>query len=285
MRTFPAVNSLVNAAAHQALHSIQSRYGDGVVADCRLEFHGLPHTVSVMSRSEELARAMGASDHQVMLACIAAAFHDTVQDWEAIRHPDGRVLRRRFAGTNEAASADEAVAWMKSVGRFTGADCGAVRDAILATVPCWDVQAETVKQSNLNPESMIIIRAVALADLATAGMDPEDFVAEGDSLFREENLDIASAIAGGYVSRAQQDVYKKRMIAWRHAQPGFARGRALRLEEELGNLMSDEARKRVRALFAGFDSAVAAAYKAIFDRQDLPFWDMAKVMGYSTPSA
>ncbi len=286
MRPYPAVNGTVNLAAHYALFLVQSRYGNDAQGENRLSFHALPHTVSVMARAEALAKAMGGSAEEVMLSCIAAAFHDVWQNWEkSAPDADERVMRRRFAGSNEAASADEAVEWMRSVGRFKEGDDEVVRQAILATVPSWDVAAGTVVQPNLMPDSSLVVRAVAMADLATAGMDPEDYVDEGDSIFREDNLDIAAAIAHGEIPQDKQDAYKARMLAWRAIQPGFARGRKLRLEAELGNSMSDEAKQCVRALFMGFDDSIAAAEKALSDRKDLPFWDMAKVMGYSIPSA
>ncbi len=279
---------LVQAAAIAALEIIQKRYGKGAQNENELAFHGLEHTRGVLDRAVTLAKAMGATDEHADLAGIAAAFHDTVQQWEENPRADGAVLRKRFAGQNEKDSAAEAVRWMQANGNDNPQAHQLVTEAILATVPGWDPANGTVFQPNLKPDSHPVVRAVAFADLGVAGMLGAAFVDEGDPLFREEQLDIARAI---HAARTRSDIpaetqerYRTRMLGWSASQAGFAKGRKARLETELGDL-HPAAKDRVKALFVGFDTAIAAANAVVTERSTLSFWDIADAMGYTTPSA
>lgn len=279
--------SALTAAVHYALGLIQSRFGDDAMNDNKLPFHGVAHTTGVAKRSTMIAKAMGLSDADIDLAAIAALFHDTVQDWEEVTTPDGRILRRRFAGKNEEASAAEATAWMQANG-YGDEDCQIVTEAILATVPGWSPQLGTVIQPNLSATSHPVVRAVALADIGVAGMDGERFVLEGDPLFREENLDIARALRDATTRPAigadTQEAFKARMLAWSRSQSGFARGRKAALEAELGSM--DDARKdAVRSLFSQFDVAIAASERLVAERSEHSFWNLAAAMGYAIPAA
>ncbi len=279
--------SVVRAAATSALEIIQQRYGQGATNENELAFHGLAHTNGVLDRAVTLAKAMGATEEEADLAGIAAAFHDTVQKWEENPRADGAVLRKRFAGQNEKDSAAEAVRWMQANGNDNPQAHQLVTDAILATVPGWDPANGTVCQPNLKPSSHLIVRAVALADLGVAGMQGKAFVEEGDPLFREEQLDIARAIRDAKsrsdIPAETQEAYRKRMLGWSASQAGFAKGRKALLDAELGEL-NDTAKKQVKALFVGFDSAIEAANAVVTERTKLTFWDIAEAMGYTTPS-
>lgn len=279
--------SNVAVAIDVALGTVHSRFGHGVVPDNVLSFHGIAHTVGVLKRSIMIAKAMGLSDKDIDLAIIAASFHDTVQEWEESVTQDGRVLRRRFAGKNEEASAAEAIAWMQANG-FGEVDCQLVTEAVMATVPGWSPSLGTVIQPNLKRDSHPVVRAIALADIGVAGMDGALFIREGDPLFREENLDVARALRAvttrSDLTAETQEAYKARMLAWLGSQSGFARGRKTALENELGNL-DDVQKDAVRTLFSGFDAAIAASERFVACRSGLSFWDLAAAMGYSIPAA
>src|SRR5262249_60296902 len=102
-----------------------------------LRYHGVAHTVGLLRRIGALLRARGASEDEFPLGLLAAAFHDTVQNWAPLTTPDGRVLRKGFTGRNEADSAAEAVAWMCRAGVFREEHYDLVSRAILATTPVW----------------------------------------------------------------------------------------------------------------------------------------------------
>lgn len=281
--------TLVNQGIAYALQLIQERYEDNANPEGDLPFHNVKHTKGVIRRTALLLSAMRVDERTIQLGRLAAAFHDTVQNWEPNPGPDGKVMRKRFAGRNEEASAAEAIAWMRQyLSTFTREDKVLVTKAIMATVPGWDPEAKTVYQPNLKADSHPVVRAVALADLGTGGIDGREFAKEGDPLFREENLDIAAAIRAAKtqadVPSSRQETYKARMLAWSKSQAGFVRGRKQRLELELGNLdavLKDCFRS---ILFHHFGEAAQAADELVAQRENLPFWEVARAMGYSVPT-
>jgi hypothetical protein len=281
-------SSTLDAGMAYALALIRSRYEGNSDPENDMPFHSAEHTAGVIRRTGALLRGMDATERECRVGLLAAAFHDTVQRWVPSPLADGRVLRRRYTGQNEADSAAEAVAWMLHGGSgvFHEQDGLLVTQAILATVPGWDAANETVSQPNLTPDVPAVVRSVALADLGIAGMEAAAFVATGDQLFREENLDIGRAlrlaVTQAGVLAGTLEGYKVRMLAWSRSQVGFARGRRARLEIELGNL-SSRAKAAVRALFSEFDAAVAAATEVVKVREPLPPWEIARAMGYPIP--
>lgn len=281
------LSKTVEAALTAAIALIEKRYGTGASNENELAFHGVRHTKGVVARAVSLITAMGASEEDITLAGIAAAFHDTVQNWEEFIRPDGATMRKRFAGQNEKDSAAEAIAWMRETGIYSEYRAALVTEAILATVPGWNVEQKTVYQPNLRPDSHPVVRAVALADLGTGGMEGETFVTEGDPLFREENLDIARAIGSAQrqsdITEEVQQRFRGRMLAWTQSQSTFVSGRKALLETELGNL-GESLKEPTRMLFHGFDDAITASALLVAKRTTLSFWEMAQAMGYNTPT-
>ena len=279
------LSELVSGGIARALTLIRSRYeGNEDPAD-NLPFHCVAHTVGLLRRTGALLRAMGASEDEFHLGLVAAAFHDTVQNWSPLTTPDGRVLRKRCTGCNEADSAAEAVAWMRSAGVFREEHYDLVIQAILATIPVWNALHQTVSQPHLTHEAPLVVRAVALADLGIAGMDGLPFLETGDQLFREENLDIAAlrrCSTRADLSEVVLEGYKARMLTWSRSQPGFVRGRRARLEQDLGNLKG-AAREAVRELFCEFETAITVAEDAVRTRESLSPWEVARAMGYAVP--
>jgi hypothetical protein len=99
----------VGAGVAYALSLIRSRYEGNADPDNDLPFHNAQHTAGVIRRTAALLQALGATGPECRVGLSAAAFHDTVQRWEAHPTSDGRVLRRRLTGQSEAHSAAEAV--------------------------------------------------------------------------------------------------------------------------------------------------------------------------------
>ena len=136
-----------------ALTLIRSRYEGNEDPAYNMPFHCVAHSVGVVRRTGALLRAMGASEEELHLGLLAAAFHDTVQNWASSTAPDGRVLRQPFTGRNEADSVAEAVAWMCRTGAFREEDYDLVAQAILTTIPGWDAAHQTVSQPRLTDAS------------------------------------------------------------------------------------------------------------------------------------
>jgi hypothetical protein len=266
-----------------AIATIRERHESGQVPD-HMHYHNSEHTIGVIDRARAIGQALGLGDRHLLLTVIAAAWHDSVQRWMEIEGEGGVVTRKRFTGRDEVASAAEAVEAMGEVDlRFSPEECGIVASAILGTIPGWDGEQATVSQPFLIEHP--VVRAVALADLGSSGMDPDMYRRDGPALFAEENIDLMEAITDAGtaddIPSAVQGVYRARYIAWLKVQPGFARGRRMRLEAELADL-DEVARVRVLALFSRFDESVEAAEEAVRQAESL---DFVTLMRQLEPSA
>lgn len=280
-------NNTVDAGIAYALGVIRTRFEDNSDPDNDMPFHNVEHTRGVIKRARALMLAMGADQAEIDAGVLGAAFHDVVQRWETNNTPDGRALRKRFVGQNEKDSAAEGVAWLKAHGVLNDRQRETVVKAIMGTVPAWDQQNATVAQPQVPADASPAVRAVALADLGIPGMDGgKDYVATGDDLFREENLDVLRTLRASHgradVAAATLDGYKTRVLNWCKGQASYARGRRARLPVELGDL-NGSARSAVEALFCKFDESIAAAEEALRQREGLSPWDVLKATGYAIP--
>ncbi len=273
----PAPESELRNAERQiverAVSLIRQRHESGRVPD-HMHYHNSDHTMGVIERARAIGQALGMSERQLLLTVIAAAFHDTVQRWVALEGEGGVVTRKRLTGRDEVASAAEAAEAMASLEvRFAPDEYGIVSSAIVGTIPGWDSEAATVCQPFLIEHP--VIRAVALADLGSAGMDPVMYGRDGPALFAEENLDLMEAVMAAErvsdIPQSSQEFYRARYLAWLKVQPGFARGREQRLENGELDGLEPAALARVRALFCRFDESVAVAEAAISAAKTLGF--------------
>lgn len=286
----------VMQGAEEAQMKIKQRFENPLDEKNYLPFHDRAHTESVMSRTERILDAIQkvgpdlVSDKDVQNGILAAAFHDTVNSSEENIVRDGdrtKIMRKRFTGNNEQKSADEAVEFMGQAATeskayiFSKNDVAIVREAIAATVPDFNPEKKTVVQPNLKEESSIVARALALADLGTAGMDgPKKFLKEGDDLFREENLDIAKALLKPeQIDEAQKDYFRQRMLGWTKFQPAFARGRKELLDDELRGF-PEKAKDAIKKLFDKFDLSIQAAGERAKRREEMSCEEIARDMGY-----
>lgn len=257
----------------QAVALIRQRHESGRIPD-HMHYHNSEHTIGVVERAQAIGQALGMSDRQLLLTVIAAAYHDTVQRWVAMEGEGGVVTRKRLTGRDEVASAAEAAEAMAGLEiRFTPDEYGIVSSAIVGTIPGWDNEASTVCQPFLIEHP--VIRAVALADLGSAGMDPVMYGRDGPALFAEENLDLMEVVMAAErvseIPEASQQFYRARYLAWLKVQPGFARGRENRLDNGELDGLDASAEARVRALFCRFEESVAVAEAAITAAQTLDF--------------
>jgi hypothetical protein len=257
----------------RAMALIRERHESGQVPD-HMHYHNSEHTGAVIDRARAIGQALGVSERHLLLTVIAAAFHDSVQRWMAVEGEGGVVTRKRLTGRDEVASAAEAVEAMAALDvRFAPDEYGIVSSAIVGTIPGWDTEAATVSQPFLIEHP--VIRAVALADLGSAGMDPIMYGRDGPALFAEENIDVMEAVMAAQtasdIPEASQQFYRARYLTWLRVQPGFARGRQYRLEHGELDGLEPAALARVRALFCRFDDSVAAAEAAIVAAEGLGF--------------
>lgn len=125
----------------------------------------------------------------------------------------------------------------------------------------------------------LVERAIALADIGTAGIDgPSKYLPEGDAIFREEQLDVVERLK----DPVQREDMKKRMLEWSKIQIDFAQGRKARLDSELKGL-SEEMANNVRKLFSRFDDSIEAAQLQYSVREKMTPEELAKSFGYTPP--
>ncbi len=277
-----------------ALARIKEAYEKAADEKNCLPFHNQSHTNAVIRRAEFILRAMKdggtpVSMHDFDLLRLSAAFHDVIQNWQEERISEGdftKIRRKRFIGDNEKDSIKTAHEFMENAnqenksGVFSEQDKAVLQEAIEATVPGFNPKLG-VTQPNLKKESHPITRALALADLGTAGMNgPEKFLKEGDLLFKEENLDILEALKNpSALSDKQKGYFKKRILAWVKFQETFARGRKELLEKEVEGL-PETAKEKIRQLFNKFDESIKAAEENSQKRQNMTFEELARDLGY-----
>ncbi len=277
-----------------------------------LAFHNIEHTKSVIRRFEKIIEILKreeinvGSERVIQIGKLGAAFHDTIQDFTESKETEPKtvngnpnpytgyqkIVRKRTTITNEKASADQAIAYMHKVNQskpatFNLNDERVIRAQIDMTVPSFYSKAGTVIQPNLdrNSQSSVIERALALADLGTAGVEnPEVFIAEGDAIFREENLDISDAIntlkLGTSISDKYKTYYKHRMLEWSKFQPVFATGRKNLLDKEIKYFTQTVQDILKKEIFNRFDDSIEATKAVALKRENMTFEEIAKDMGY-----
>ena len=280
-----------------ALANISQRFEHAENPLDNLAFHNTQHTKSVIERTKKILEAMGVNKGLVMLGEFIAAHHDTVQDY-SVSEKDGKKMRARFIEKNEEASIEEAVVYMRAnPSVFDEEDIEIVREAIQATIPRYDVEKKTIKQPHLlesveaammrqrlmTDKSELVTRAIALADLGTAGMDDsESFVHDGNAIFQEENIDITEALQHPKsLSNAQKESFQKRMLDWTANQIFFAKGREALFDKELEGL-PEKMERNVRALFTEFGSNIQRAQAKADIRKTMSFEDLVRDFGYKT---
>lgn len=111
---------------------------------------------------------------------------------------------------------------------FSEEDYEIVKEAILATIPAF--RNGLVYQPNLNENSSIVAKVLALADLADAGMVPKkEFTRQSFALFREENLDIKEVLENlDLLTDQKKQGIIRRIKAWIQFQILFINSRKIR---------------------------------------------------------
>jgi len=269
----PDLERVGQIAVARALAVIRKRYESGRVPD-HMHYHNSAHTAGVIARARTLGTAMGMSDRHLLLTVIAAAFHDVVQRWVPVEKEDGAVRRQRLIGRDEVASAHEAVEAMADLGvPFTAEEQGIVASAILATIPGWDMAAQTVSQPFLVQHP--VVATLALADVGAAGMDPDIYRSDGPALFAEENIDLMTAVMSVHtadeIAPEDRARYRARYIDWLKIQPGFARGRKQLLENGELDGFEPAVRARIMEHFSRFEESIAVAEAAVVQAEQLDF--------------
>ncbi|MDB5189916.1 MAG: hypothetical protein JWN49_242 [Parcubacteria group bacterium] len=240
----------------------------------RLFYHVNEHTANTRHFANLIGKAMGLSDYMLALVDVGSGHHDIDQKSELCMI-NGVLVRKRFSGVMEINSSAEASSFMeKSEFPFLPEDYVIVASSITVTFPGWSDEYGTVIQPRLTPCSHPVERAVALADLASAGMDPAGFVRGGILLFAENNVDILLALRDtknpADLDIITQQDYDHRFLSWLRSQICFAEGRQAMIDEELKGLRPTQ-RDAVRTLFCRFRESIAAAEQEVLRAEKMSF--------------
>lgn len=292
-----AFHTYVERGIDEALLLIRERFENTPEKAEQLAFHASSHTEGLIQRTRDILYAIADADpslitsHEIEIGRLAAAYHDIVQRFKEERIQEGaftKVMRKRATALNEAESAWAALGFMDRANiesgipdLFNEEDKRMAWEAIEDTVSEFSAEKKTVVQPNLTDRSSLVARAVALADLGSAGIGgPKTFLYEGDALFREENLDILESLERPEkIIPEIKEYYRGRMLAWSKFQPFFAAGRKQSLEEEL-RAIPESARAQVAKLFSHFDESIAAAEKRALRREHMSYEEFVADMGY-----
>lgn len=291
-------NQSIEDGIRQALAATEADFEKNSQSEDNLAYHNTEHVKSVIPRVESILQKIQqatqnvepavVTNRDIQIGRLAAAFHDRKQSW-AKNVLKNQIIRKRASGANEQASAQELIAYMDEVninspvGNVFGEDDKKlVEAAILATVPGFDKERWTVIQPNVGPDSSIVARAMALADLGTAGMEGgEAFIKDGNDMFREDNLDIGAALAKpDLLDESTKESFRQRMINWSKLQVAFAEGRQSLLDDELVGLPPAAQEIFKKAVFTRFEESIESAEVKAGQRENLSFEELAQDMGY-----
>lgn len=278
----------VDELVHNAFSIIENQRGEDY-----FEFHNTDHSKTIINRSERILNIIQEAnpglvkERDYKLAKISGAYHDIVQDYNfELNNEDGSMVRKRFIGDNEEKSAEQAINFIYQIDKeniFNNNDKEIIKEAINNTVPSFDLENNTVIQDNLNKDSSIVARVIALSDIGGAGMDgAEQFIKEGSDLFREENVDIFKDIED--IDNIPEEKKKNiitRIIKWSEFQPKFAEGRKNLLDKELEGLPEESIEAIKNKLFNKFDESIEVSKEKAELRKKMDFKELIKDMGYN----
>ncbi|MBI4993362.1 hypothetical protein HZC33_00155 [Candidatus Wolfebacteria bacterium] len=216
------------------LSEVAKKFDGEFESSKKLEYHNSEHSRDVVERMEKILTVLEKTGYitkkDKMLGIICAAGHDLVQGIGS--------------EINEEKSVEEVFGFMDKSGIFDDEDKEKVKEAILATVAKMETNENgpIISQINLTEESSLLARALALADIGTAGVNTEKFLEEGDKLRKEFNIPLA----------------KKK--DWDKSQAGIAINIAKEFENKL-NGFPEDARGEIKKQYQFFDDSIKAAQR------------------------
>ncbi len=253
----------------------------------------------ILNTMREADPSIGITDRDIVLARLIASHHDIDQSQKEPRRESETVggnefekeLRVRYTKQIEKNSAGVLLGRMQQINEreqkeiFTTQDMETAKKAIVATIPGFS--GKTVTQPELNAfveESLkrqaeleekgeagsleeerkkyMLVLTVALADLGAMMDGGEEFLRDGDRVFREDNIDIAKTLDKHEgLSSEQKEFICKRVKDWYKMQIGFVEGRKEIFEQQI-LLFPEHVRDHVRNLFK-FDESIQAAKKRL----------------------
>lgn len=252
-----------NAGFKYALETVKENSERG-----NLYFHNQTHTSRVRKNSLLIAEVLGATEQEKDLIEFTSGFHD-------------------YDHKSEEMSTKEAEKYMRKVNEDEGVDVFSEEDisnvgsAIDGTVYEWNDKKKTVIQPNIEGKNNVVVLAIALADIGTAGIEgSKKYKKEGDDLFRENNVDILEKLEKPEnLSKNDKENFIQRMLEWSEVQVSFAQGRKNLFEHEI-DIFEDDEKNNLRELFSKFDDSIEGAKASVERRKKMSFEEIAEDLGY-----
>jgi hypothetical protein len=250
-------------------------------------YHNIQHTKNVLRRTETILTALTSvpegdfGPRLLDLGRLAAAFHD-------IEHVP------RLTPENEEISAKQAVDWMRACNDkrqeiFRDSDTTIVQEAIMATVPKWSSDGlfgqPGLFEPYLTPASRLVAAALALADVAVAGLEGfEQYQTEGDQLFREKQEGtphqtiLASPQRRSDLSPKKKKKINDELIAWLTKQVCFATDLRDHHMPRVLALVDEGSREIMRDLFKEWARSIAESKKRLSSAEKQDIWAIVRAM-------
>ena len=290
----------------------------------RRDYHNLTHTKGVEDKTTIILNtiknnsSVEITERDVMLGRLIASHHDIDQSQKEpniISEKMGekefqKEIRVRYTVKIEQNSAGILVGRMEQINErekkkiFTESDSTIATEAIEATIPGfgkitagYDLEGKpiefgTILQPNLKEDASIITYAVALADLGAMIDGGEEFLKDGNRVFREDNIDIARALKdpAELQKEGRKEFICSRILGWYKMQVSFVKGREILFKKHLIDLkerkgVSPEAILAIEKLF-NFKDAIDAAETRLEDPKNKKksFEELVLAMGYKLPN-
>jgi len=228
-----------------------------------LEYHNPEHSLGVGDKAVGFLPE-GISDRLRILTRTIGYAHDIIQTYNWRKEtPQGIPIigqkRFRDGGIIEQQSAQYVSKLLLEEGiELTEEERGILDEAIMGTVPGYSVELRTVTQPNLKEGSHDVAWAIGAADLGSAGDNPEQFLKDGDNVFREDrmlpNLNTLDEVT---LTALYQEA-----IGWTASQVAYAEGQKQYWHRE-------EVPEHIKSKLTKFDESVALCQKRLERRQAL----------------
>ncbi len=240
----------------QLIDELRENYGE-------LEYHNPEHSIGVGDKAVGFL-SEGTPDRLRILARTIGYGHDIIQTYNWRNEtPQGAPIigqkRFRDGGIIEQQSAEYVIKLLVEEGiELTVEELSILDEAIMATVPGYSIELRTVTQPNLKDDSHEVAWAIGAADLGSAGSNPEQFLKDGDNVFREDrmlpNLDTLDDTT---LSTLYQEA-----IGWTASQVGYAEG-----QKQYWN--REGVPEQIKTRLTSFDESIELCQKRLERRQAL----------------
>ncbi len=185
-----AYKGLINIIQNPVLDSIEKRYGEKDV-ETQCFYHRRPHTELIMNRAEGVLRAFSnISEVAIQRARFVALLHDVINDFKLEQsQKTGREIKKALWKDNENRTIDvvQALLDLPELSAVIPQDeKGKIVTMIKSTEPAFD-QGFGFYQPYIG-DLPLEQRVVAMVDIGSAGMQPDQFLKDGALLFRERQL-------------------------------------------------------------------------------------------------